>query len=163
MTCRAFAAALLAALLGLARPAPSPAADALCIHDTLAASRDHAVFFVAATEARQAAALRNAGPLTLFAPTDAAFKRLDDAAVKKIAADPDAVKKLFLAHLAPGKLSAADLAKVGGKEIKTLGGTVLKVENGKDGLRVGGAKVVATHQCSNGVVHVLDAVLPAKE
>jgi uncharacterized surface protein with fasciclin (FAS1) repeats len=157
MTRRAFAA-LFAALAGL----PSPAADVSCIYDTVASSRDHTILSVAATEAGQAAALRTAGPLTLFAPTDAAFKKLDDAAVKRIATDPAAVKKLFEAHLAAGKLTEAELKKLAGKEVKTLGGRSLKVEDGKEGLRVGGAKVLASYPCSNGVIHVLDAVLPAK-
>jgi uncharacterized surface protein with fasciclin (FAS1) repeats len=158
MTRRAFAAVLLAALAAV----PSPAADVSCVYDTLASSRDHAVFIVAATEAKQVAALRNAGPFTVFAPTDAAFKTLDDATVQKIATDPSAVKKLVQGHLANGKLPAADLEKLAGKEIRTLGGTALKVEAGKDGLRVGGARVVASYECSNGVIHVLDAVLPTK-
>jgi uncharacterized surface protein with fasciclin (FAS1) repeats len=156
MTRRAFAAVLLAALAGF----PSPAADVSCVYDTLASSRDHTVFIVAATEAKQAAALRNEGPFTVFAPTDAAFKKLDDATVKKVATDPDAVKKLVQAHLATGRLPAADLAKLAGKEIRTLGGAPLRIENGKDGLRVGGARVVASYECSNGVIHVLDAVVP---
>lgn len=159
MTRRTFTAALLAALAGLSRPAPG--SDVSCIYDTLASSRDHTVLVAAAAEAKQTAALRNGGPLTLFAPTDAAFKRLDDAAVTKIAADSGAVQRLFQAHLAAGKLTETDLKKLSGRQIKTLGGGVLKVENGKDGLRVGGAKVVASYPCSNGVIHVLDVVLPA--
>jgi uncharacterized surface protein with fasciclin (FAS1) repeats len=155
-----FAPVLFAALLGLARPAPSPASDTASIFQTLAVMKDHTILFVAATEAKEVATLRADGPVTLFAPTDAAFKSLDDAAIKKIAADKDTVRKLFQSHLVNGKLTEEDLQKLDGKEIRTIQGTALKIENGKDGLRVNGAKVLASIPCSNGVIHVIDAVLP---
>jgi uncharacterized surface protein with fasciclin (FAS1) repeats len=160
MTRRTFAAAFAAALAGLARPAPSPAADVESIYGVLGSLRAHTTLFVAAGEAEQAAALKGPGPLTLFAPTDDAFKNLAAGRVRDIATDPNAVPKLFQAHLAAGRVTEADLKKLDGREVRTLGGTALRVENGKDGLRVGGAKVLASIPCSNGVIHVIDGVLP---
>ena len=139
----------------------APASDAPSIYETLTLMKEHSVLSVAVTEAKEAAALKAQGPFTLFAPTDAAFKKLDAAAVKALATDREAVRRLLRAHLVTGKLTAGDLKKLAGKEVRTLQGGALKVEDAKDGLRVGGAKVTVTDvQCGNGVIHVIDAVLP---
>ncbi len=123
--------------------------------------KDHTILFVAVTEAKDGATLKGQGPYTLFAPTDAAFKKLDDATIKKLATDKDIVKTLLRAHLAVGNLTATDLKKLTGKQVRTLQGNALKLEDTKDGLRVGEAKVTGgSIACSNGVIHIIDAVLP---
>ncbi len=114
-------------------------------------------------DAKRAAILRGSGPRTLFAPTDAAFKKLSDKAVQEIAADPTAVKKLFQVHLVNRSLTAEDLKNLAGQEIRTLGGGVLKIESDKVGLRVGGAKVLASYKCSNGMHPIVDEVLPVRK
>ncbi len=160
MKARLFAAVALAALLGLALPTPAPAADVSSIYDTLGLMKEHAVLFVAVTEAKETAALKGAGMFTLFAPTDAAFKALDAATIKKIAGNKAAVQQLLRAHLVAGTYLAAKLKTLNGQELPTLQGTALKVQ-AKDGLRVGEAKLVTTDiTCSNGVIHVIDVVLP---
>jgi uncharacterized surface protein with fasciclin (FAS1) repeats len=162
-----FAGVALAALAGLfaSGHAPAPASDATSIYETLATMKEHTILYVGVKEADEIKTLKGTGPFTLFAPTDAAFKKLDDATIKTIATDKAAVKKLLRAHLVVGKFTAEDLSKLGGKNLSTLQNTVLKVEATKDGLRVGGAKLVTTDiPCSNGVIHVVDVVLPvAKE
>ncbi|QJW97428.1 fasciclin domain-containing protein [Frigoriglobus tundricola] len=161
MKVRLFAAGALAALIGLTAPRSGPAADTSSIYETLKLMQNHTVLFVATTEAKEAETLKGDGPHTLFAPTDAAFKRLDDATIKKIATDKDTVKQLLRSHLVSGKRMAADLKKLDGMDLRTLRGNALKVEDAKDGLRVGGAKLVdADIRCSNGVIHVIDTVLP---
>jgi uncharacterized surface protein with fasciclin (FAS1) repeats len=161
MKVRIFAAAVLAVLIGLALPSSSRATGTESIYDTLALMQDHTILNVAVIEAKQVAALKADGKLTLFAPTDAAFRALDDATINKIATDKEMVKQLLRAHLVSGKHTAADLKKPDGQNLKSLQGSALKVENAKDGLRVGGAKLVTTDIiCSNGVIHVIDAVLP---
>lgn len=161
MKARLFAAVALAALLGLALPTPAPAVDVSSIYDTLGLMKEHSVLYVAVTEAKETAALKGAGMFTLFAPTDAAFKALDAATIKKIAGNKAAVQQLLRAHLVAGKLAAADLKVLDGKEVRTLQGTALNVRDAKDGLRVGDAKLVTTDiTCSNGVIHVIDVVLP---
>ena len=161
MKVRSLSAIVLAALVGVVLPREAPAADTASIYDTLALMKDHSVLSVAVTEARETAALRGPGPFTLLAPTDAAFKKLDDATIKKIATDKETVKQLLHAHLVKGTWTAAELKKLAGKELSTLQWSTLKVEDAKDGLRVGGTKVVVTDvRCSNGAIHVIDAVLP---
>ncbi len=160
MKTRVVVATVLAALVGGAVPAP--ASDTASIYDNLVLMKEHSVLLVAVTETKEAATLKAAGPYTLFVPTDAAFKTLDEEAVKKLVTGKEAVRKLLRAHLAEGKITTKELADL--KEVRTLQGGVLKVEKVKDGVRVGGAKIVAADvACSNGVIHVVDAVLPAKE
>lgn len=160
MRVRLFAGIALAALLGGVLP-DAPASDTASIYDTLTIMKEHSVLQVAVKEAKEIATLRGQGPFTLFAPTDAAFKKLDRATLTKIATDRETVKQTLHAHLVSGKLTAADLQKLDGKELRTLQGGTLKVENAKDGLRIGGARVVLTDvQCSNGVIHVIDVPLP---
>ena len=161
MKVKLFAAVALAALLGLVVPVPTPASDRPTISEALAGMKDHTVLHIAVAEAKEDATLKGAGPLTLFAPTDAAFRKLDDATIMKIATDKETVKQLLRAHLVKGKLLVDDLKALDGKEERTLGGTALKVRDAKDGLRVGEAKITdAPILCSNGVIHVIDVVLP---
>ena len=156
---RLFAGFTLAALIGGALAAP--AADVASIYDTLALMNQHSVLYVAVSEAKEVAVLKGEGPYTLFAPTDAAFGELDAATVRAIATNKKTVKRLLNAHLVKGRLTTADLKKLDGQEVKTLQGGSLKVEVTKDGVRVGGVKVVATDiRSSNGVIHVVEKVLP---
>jgi uncharacterized surface protein with fasciclin (FAS1) repeats len=159
---RLFATAALATLIGFALPGRSPAVDTSSIYDTLRLMDNHTILYVAVTEAKEVAALKGEDQkLTLFAPTDEAFKKLDDDTIKKIATDKEAVRRLLRAHLMMGKLPTDKLKELDGKEMRTLQGNALRVTNGKDGLRVGGAKLAMSEvQCSNGVIHVIDMVLP---
>lgn len=159
MKARLFAVGGLAALLIASIPAP--AAEVPSIYDTLASRDGLSVMFVVATEAREVTALSASGAMTLFAPTDAAFKKLGDDVIKQIASDKALVRKLLHAHLVDGKYTTKELKDPGGKDLRTRQGTALKVELRKDEFRVGGVKVVtADVPCSNGVIHVIDTVLP---
>jgi uncharacterized surface protein with fasciclin (FAS1) repeats len=158
------AGVVFAVLLGAALPPGARATDSSSIYKTLSERGDLTVLSVAVAEAKEVATLKGPGPYTLFAPTDTAFKNLPAAITKKIATDKEFVKKLVRAHLARGSRDAAALLAPGGKELPPLHGGALKIESAKDGLRVGGAKVVeANVGCSNGVIHVIDAVLPVPQ
>ncbi len=150
---------LLAACIGLTIPAR--AADSSSIYETLFASKDHTIFAIAVKEAGEVQTLKTAGPFTLFAPTDAAFKKLDDATIGSIATKRDVVKRLVRAHFAAGKITAKDWKQLAGKELKMAFNTSFKIEEDKDGFRIAGNRVpVADITCSNGVIYSLDTVLP---
>ncbi len=150
----------LAAFLGLLLPAR--ASDTGTIYAALAGQKEHTVLLVAIKEAGEATRLQTAGAWTVFAPTDAAFKKLDDATVVAIATDTKVVQRLVRGHVVVGRFNTDALRKLDGKELKTVHGVALKVEVTKDGLRVGGAKIVSGDGgYSNGLIHVIDAVLPA--
>jgi uncharacterized surface protein with fasciclin (FAS1) repeats len=155
MTARAAAGVALLLLAPATR-----AADRGTLYETLVGEEKLAVLAVAAKEAGGVEALSGKDEWTLFAPTDAAFKRLGELDIVRIAESKDAVKRLFRAHLVKGRFGAADLKKMNGMELPAADGTRLKVEDRADGLYVGGVKLASELPCRNGVIHVLDAVLP---
>ena len=111
-------------------------------------------------------ALRAEGAKTVFAPTDAAFAALPDGTVEDLLKpeNKDKLVAILTFHVVNGKTKSKELA---GKtlDVNTLNGAKLSVD-GTNGVKVGGANVVkADIYASNGVIHVIDAVLlpPAAE
>ena len=148
-------------VLAVFAPGRALASDSPSIYEALAAMKTHTILHTAVKEAGEIATLKGSGQYTLFAPTDAAFKAINGNLLKKIATDKATVKALLSAHLVKGKYTTEELKKLAGKELETLLGTLLKVEELKDGFRVGGAKLVVTNvQCGNGVIHIVDVVFP---
>ena len=102
--------------------------------------------------------LSGAGPLTVFAPTDAAFAAVPKATLTELANNPAKLKAVLLYHVVKGDVTAAQVTKL--KSAKTLeGGSVpIRVTSGK--VYVGGAQVTKTNVVtSNGVIHVINRVL----
>lgn len=100
-------------------------------------------------------ALAGEGPLTVFAPTDAAFAALPAGTVEGLLAPAkrDVLLRVLTHHVVAGRVLAGDVLKVARAE--TLASTPLGF-----GLTVGGANVIqADILCSNGVIHVIDRVL----
>lgn len=113
----------------------------------------------AAQAAGLADTLANGGPFTVFAPTDDAFAALPAGTVETLLKpeNKDKLAAILTYHVVAGKVMAADVqtgkvATVNGKKVS------LKVKYGK--VTVNGAKVVqADVVASNGVIHVIDAVI----
>ena len=138
----------------------------------LAASPNHRMLNAAVTQAGLTEMLSGAGPFTLFAPTDAGFTQ-----VPPVTRDGwmRPAQKAVLAgvldhHIVPGKLTAADLtakiaAGAGRAVLKTAGGQdLIATKSGSTILLTSGsgnkaAVTAADIGQSNGVVHVVDAVL----
>jgi len=109
-------------------------------------------------QAGLAGALQGKGPLTVFAPTDAAFAKVPKATLAALAKDKAKLRAVLLYHVAKGKLTAAKVVKL--RSIKTLNGQSLKVRVSHGAVTVGGARVVkADIGASNGVIHVINKVL----
>jgi uncharacterized surface protein with fasciclin (FAS1) repeats len=107
---------------------------------------------------RRAGALSGPGPLTVFAPTDAAFAKVPKATLAALAKDKSKLKAVLLYHVAKGKLTAAKVVKL--HSVKTLNGQSLKVRVSHGTVTVGGAGVIKTDiGASNGVIHVINKVL----
>jgi uncharacterized surface protein with fasciclin (FAS1) repeats len=106
--------------------------------------------------------LKGAGPFTVFAPTDAAFAQFPAAVIQDLL-KPENKGKLqgiLTYHVVAGKVLAADVVKL--KAAKSVQGQNLKIDT-TDGVKVDDANVVTTDiQCSNGVIHVIDAVMLPK-
>lgn len=157
-------AKLFAAVAVLALAAGGARADEpKTIADIVAGSKDHTVLLALVKEAGLADALKEKGEWTVFAPTDAAFKKIDEETLKKVKGDKELLKKILTSHAAKGTWLAADVVKLDGKEVETLSGAKFKITvNGKT-VKIGDAKVTkADLKASNGVVHVIDTVLIPK-
>jgi len=101
--------------------------------------------------------LSSPGPFTVFAPTDEAFARLPDGALDSLLKNPDALKSVLLFHVLPDKVMAEDVT--GLRSARTALGQMLAIDTSK-GVRVENARVVKTDiVASNGVIHVVDAVM----
>ena len=128
------------------------------------ASPDHTTLVAAVQAADLAGTLNGAGPYTVFAPTNAAFEKLPAGTVDNLL-KPESKQQLsnvLTYHVVPGAFNAADLKD--GQKIKTVQGTVLTVMM-KDGkVMVNGATVTTPDiASSNGVIHVIDAVVMPKK
>lgn len=108
--------------------------------------------------------LSGEGPFTVFAPTDDAFAKLPAGTLDDLL-KPENKEKLagiLTYHVVSGKVMAADV-KTG--EVATVNGAKAKLNVSSDGVTIDKAKVVKTDiATSNGVIHVIDAVIlpPAK-
>jgi uncharacterized surface protein with fasciclin (FAS1) repeats len=104
--------------------------------------------------------LSGPGPFTVFAPTDAAFAKLPDGTVTALLADKDKLTSILPYHVLSGKVVAADIVKSNGATPTTVNGLPLDIVLRDGKVYVNGAAVVtADVQASNGVIHVIDAVL----
>lgn len=114
----------------------------------------------AVTEAGLVETLSGPGPFTVFAPTNAAFEALPAGTLDTLLADPTGqLAQILKQHVMSGAVDSQAAIAAAGGTVETLGGPVT-VELEGDSLVVGGATVVtADVQASNGVVHVIDAVI----
>lgn len=104
--------------------------------------------------------LKGKGPFTVFAPTDEAFAKLPKGTVEELLKPENKAKLagILTYHVVSGKVEAKDAVKL--KSAKTVNGASFKITASDAGVMVDKAKVVKTDiQCSNGVIHVIDAVI----
>ena len=131
--------------------------------DIAVGSADHTTLVTAVTAAGLVETLSGTGPFTIFAPTNAAFAALPAGTVETLLKpeSKDKLTSILTYHVVAGNVLAADLKD--GQKVKTLNGQELTVAI-KDGVvTINGAKVTAADLAgSNGVIHVVDAVLLPK-
>ncbi len=108
-------------------------------------------------------ALVNAGPLTVFAPTNAAFNKLPKGTVETLVKPENKVKLGFILknHVAPANYPMKQLKKEAkkGRKLYMASGKYLVVEKKEDGIYVGGTKILKSVKVSNGWIHVIEDVL----
>ncbi len=112
-----------------------------------------------AKKAGLAGALSGRGPLTVFAPTDAAFKAVPKATLTKLANDKAALRRVLLYHVVKGNVPASRVVSL--KSAKTLAGPSIAIRvDGKSVFLNRSTKVVKTDiGASNGTIHVINKVL----
>jgi len=102
--------------------------------------------------------LRGPGPITVFAPTDEAFKEVPAATLDKLAKDPAALKALLNYHMVAGAITSKSIE--GSTTLTTLNGAKMNVAKAGDFVTVDDGLVVqADIPAGNGVVHIIDRVL----
>jgi len=105
-------------------------------------------------------ALQGSGPFTVFAPTDAAFAKLPAGTVDALLKDPVKLGAILKYHVISGRVMAADVVKANGAKPTTLNGAPLDITVKGGKVYVNGAQVTtADVAASNGVIHVIDAVV----
>jgi uncharacterized surface protein with fasciclin (FAS1) repeats len=146
----------LACLAGFARAEEkAPARD---IVDTAVSAGQFKTLVSAVQAADLVETLKGKGPFTVFAPTDEAFARVPKEALNKLLADKKALTAVLTYHVVPGKVMAADVVKL--DTARTVQGKALSIQAGTGQPTVNGVKIIKTDiVCSNGVIHVIDAVL----
>ncbi len=97
---------------------------------------------------------------TVFAPTDAAFDALGEAAVTALLADSEALTDTLLYHVLSGNVSSATALGLAGTNIAMQNNKAAALSLDGDVLKINDANVTQTDiVASNGVIHVIDAVL----
>jgi len=141
---------------------PSPAAPTADIVDTAVAAGDFTTLAAAIEAAGLTETLKGDGPFTVFAPTDAAFESLPAGTLDELLAEPSGdLTDILLYHVVPGEaLMKADL-EAGGKFGTALEDESLVTYTGSDGkVYVNDIEIVQFDiEATNGVIHVIDAVL----
>ena len=101
--------------------------------------------------------LRGEGPFTVFAPTDDAFAALPEGTVEALLEDTETLTAILTYHVVPGAVMSGDLSD--GMTATTVNGQDVTIGVG-DSVTVDGATVVTPDiEASNGVIHVIDAVI----
>jgi uncharacterized surface protein with fasciclin (FAS1) repeats len=134
------------------------------LFDIAAATDDFSTLTAALQAAGLAETLREAGPYTLFAPTNQAFEALPEGMLEGLLADPAGeLAQILLYHIVPGRYSAADIAT--GQEAGTLQGEVVTFDVAADGRAMvnNATIIVGDNEAANGVLHVIDRVLLPEE
>ena len=140
-----------------AEPAAMSSAAGKDIVDTAVAAGSFNTLVAAVKQAGLVDTLKSKGPMTVFAPTDAAFAKIPKDQLNAILADKALLTKVLTYHVVAGKLMAADV-KPG--PVKTVQGNNMMVSMDGGNVMVDQAKVIKTDiAASNGVIHVIDSVI----
>ena len=127
-----------------------------------AGSKDHTTLVAAVKAADLVNSLSNAGPFTVFAPTNAAFDKLPAGTVETLLKpeNKDKLSGVLTHHVTTSALEITQFTD--GQMVGMAdGGSVQVTKKGNDTF-IGGAKVLGSVRASNGWVHVIDAVLVPK-
>jgi transforming growth factor-beta-induced protein len=139
------------------------AAPAKDIVDTAVGAGSFNTLVAAVKAADLVDTLKGKGPFTVFAPTDDAFKKLPPGTLEDLLKpeNKEKLKGILTYHVVAGKVMAKDVVKM--KSAKTVNGQSVTISMKDKDVMVDNAKVTKTDiVCSNGVIHVIDAVVLPK-
>jgi len=132
-------------------------AQEMDIVDTAVAAGTFNTLVAAVQAAGLVDTLKGEGPFTVFAPTDDAFAALPAGTVEGLLADPAALSAILTYHVVAGKVMSTDLTE--GMTATTVNGADVTITL-DGGAKINGANIVAADiVATNGVIHVIDAVI----
>jgi uncharacterized surface protein with fasciclin (FAS1) repeats len=153
----ALGASLLAGLATARTAAPVAKAEGDIVQ-TAVASGQFKTLAKLLTRAGLVSALEQPGPFTVFAPTDAAFKKVPKTTLDALLRNRAKLKAVLLYHVVSGKVTAADVVHLTGA--KTLNGKAVRIRVAGSNVFVNKAKVTTPDvMASNGIIHVINRVL----
>ncbi len=131
------------------------------IVQTAVGSKDHSTLVTAVRAAELVDALSNAGPFTVFAPTNAAFDKLPKGTVEGLLepSKKQDLQNILGYHTYVGSLKIEYMND--GQEFDMVFGGKVKITKKDNKIFVNGSEIVASIQTSNGIIHVIgDVLLP---
>lgn len=137
--------------------ATQPAATPVSVADTIARDPQLSTLNTLVAKAGLTESLNVSGPITVFAPTNEAFKAVPARTMDELAQDPAKLKAVLAYHVVPARLVAADVKN---GNVKTVQGGNVALSKAGDFVTVEEAMVQqADIVATNGVVHTVDRVL----
>ncbi len=128
---------------------------------TAVGSKDHTTLVTAVKAAGLVTSLSNAGPFTVFAPTNAAFDKLPAGTVNGLLKPEKKgdLENILGYHTYVGVLKVEYMQD--GQEFDMVYGGKVKITKKDDKTYVNGSEIVATIETGNGIIHVIgDVLLP---
>ena len=154
---RLIAVAMVVAALAVPASAAS-AAGGKNIVETAAGNPQFSTLVSLVEKAGLAETLSGKGPYTVFAPTNAAFAKVPKKTLNMLASNKAMLKKVLLYHVIPGRLPASKVVKM--KSATTAEGAKVQFSVRGKSAFVNESKIAKTDiNCSNGIIHVINAVL----
>jgi len=139
-------------------PSPSPTPGTQNIVQLAQATSSLSTLVTALKKADLVKTLEGTGPFTVFAPNNAAFTNLPDGVLANLLKNKPQLVDLLNFHVVAGNIYAKDI--LDGERIKTVEGKYIMATVNASGVFLNNAKVItADVNASNGVVHIIDAVL----
>ena len=139
-------------------PATARPSDEKNIVQTAQAAGNFKTLTKLVVKAGLAGTLSSSGPYTVFAPTDAAFKKVPKSTLNSLAKNRAKLRAVLLYHVVAGRVPSSQVVML--KSAKTLNGKSVRIHTAGGKVFVNNAKVTKTDiNASNGVIHVVNRVL----
>ena len=149
---------LAAMIAALALPAAATAAPSKNLVETAASKPRFSTLVSLVKKAGLVGVLSGKTNYTVFAPTNAAFKKVPSETLDELAKNKSMLKSVLLYHVLPGKVPASKVSKT--KSAKTAEGSKVTFSVRGDSAFVNEAKIIKTDvRCSNGIIHAINGVL----
>ena len=130
----------------------------LSIAETVLENDNFSMLVDALTSVSLVDTLKGPGPFTLFAPDNAAFKKIDPIMMADLIADTTSLSKVLLYHVVNGKYMVDDL--VGLASLSSAEGNDISISASGSEAKINDAVItLADIECGNGVIHVIDSVI----